>query len=260
MIVRKSRREVERIAESSRIVANTFSMLKDEVKPGVTTARLDQLAEAFIRDHDGYPAFKGYKIEANGKRLVFPASVCASINEEVVHGIPSEHRYLREGDIISIDIGVEKNGYYGDSAWTFAVGDISAEVQHLMDVTQTCLKKAIDVAKAGNRISDIANAVQTHAEDNGCSVVREYVGHGIGKRMHEEPQIPNYLPIRRNPVLRAGYVIAIEPMINLGEAEVDVLEDDWTVVTRDGRWSAHFEHTIAILENETRILTKWNES
>jgi methionyl aminopeptidase len=231
-------------------------MLENEVKPGVSTGYLNRLAESFIRDHNAVPAFKGYKIKTDEKTLVFPESICASINDEVVHGIPSEKRILREGDIISIDVGVKKDGYYGDSAWTFPVGDISSSAQQLLDVTLACLEQGIKQAKVGNRVSDIAHAVQMYAESNGCSVVREYVGHGIGRNMHEEPQVPNYLPLKQNPVLKSGYTLAIEPMINVGVADVTVLEDEWTVVTQDGKWSAHFEHTVVLLQDKTLILTQ----
>ncbi|RMH71017.1 MAG: type I methionyl aminopeptidase [Gemmatimonadetes bacterium] len=260
MIVRKSKREIEKIRESCQIVAKILRMLEAEIKPGVSTGYLDTLAETFIQDHGGSPAFKGYKIKQEGKTLVFPGSICASINDEVVHGIPNPQRYLREGDIISIDVGVKKNGYYGDSAWTFPVGDVNPDIQRLLDVTKTCLTLAIQNARAGNRVSDIASAVQGYAEKHNCSVVREYVGHGIGRNMHEEPQVPNYVPFQKDPVLKAGYTIAIEPMINLGSAEVRVLDDGWTVVTADGKWSAHFEHTVVILQDKTLVLTQLDEA
>ena len=255
MIIRKSLREIKLMAISSKIVAGALEEIRKNVHPGVSTKELNDIAEDYILSRGGKPAFKGYKIKMGLKTITFPAAICASVNEEVVHGIPSKNRILKDGDIISVDIGVAKNGYYGDAARTFPVGKISKKVQKLLRVTQEALEKGIEQAKVGNRLSDISSAVQEHAERNGCSVVREYVGHGIGRAMHEEPQVPNYVPYKKNPKLKAGYVLAIEPMVNLGGYDVRVLKNNWTVVTKDKSLSAHFEHTVAILEDRTLILT-----
>jgi methionyl aminopeptidase len=221
-------------------------MLAGEVRPGRTTGELDRLAESFIRDHGGRPAFKGYR--------GFPASICPSVNEEVVHAIPGGYR-LREGDIIGIDVGVEKDGYYGDAARTFAVGEVSDEAKRLMQVAREALLLGIAEAKAGNRVGDISHAVQRHAEAAGFSVVRTLVGHGIGKEMHEEPQVPNFGPPHRGPRLMVGQVLAIEPMVNVGGPDVTMRPDGWTVVTRDGSLSAHFEHTVAVGVHGPEILS-----
>jgi methionyl aminopeptidase len=228
------------------LVGKTLSMLAGEVRPGVTTGELDRLAETFIRDHGARPAFKGYR--------GFPASICPSVNEEVVHAIPGGYR-LREGDIIGIDVGVEKNGFYGDAANTFAVGEVSEEAKRLMKVAREALMLGIAEAKAGNRVGDISHAIQRHAESNGFSVVRTLVGHGIGKEMHEEPQVPNFGPPHRGPRLMAGQVLAIEPMVNVGGPDVTMRPDGWTVVTQDGSLSAHFEHTVAVDANGPEILS-----
>ncbi|WP_406677304.1 type I methionyl aminopeptidase [Moorella sp. ACPs] len=246
MIVLKSRREIALMREAGRIVARTLAKLKDHIAPGVTTAELDRIAEDYIRKNGAVPAFKGYQ--------GFPASICVSVNEEVVHGIPGL-KQLAEGDIISIDIGAVKNGYVGDAAVTFPVGAIDAEKQHLLAVTEAALYEGIKHAVAGNRLTDISHAIQTYVEKNGLSVVRDYVGHGIGRAMHEDPQVPNFGPPGYGPRLRVGMVLAIEPMVNAGTHEVYTLANRWTVVTRDKKPSAHFEHTVAVTDNGPEILT-----
>ncbi|WP_391559487.1 type I methionyl aminopeptidase [Robertmurraya sp.] len=247
MIICKTPREIEIMREAGRIVALTHQELKKYIVPGITTKELDKIAEAFIRKHDAIPSFKGY----NG----FTGSICASVNEELVHGIPG-NRVLNNGDIISIDIGAEYNGYHGDSAWTYAVGSIDEETQRLLDVTEESLYKGLNEAKPGDRLSNISHAIQTYVEANGFSVVREYVGHGIGQDLHEDPQIPHYGPPNKGPRLKPGMVLAVEPMVNAGSRYVKTLADDWTVVTVDGSMCAHFEHTIAITETGFEILTK----
>lgn len=246
MITLKSDQEIELMREAGRIVALTHKILARAVVPGITTAELDVIAEKNIRAHGGEPAFKGY----NG----FPASICTSINEQVVHGIPSL-RKLKEGEIISIDVGVCYRGYYGDAAVTLPVGKISDQAARLIEVTRDSLYKGIEFARTGNRLSDISHAVQTFAESQGYHVVRNYVGHGIGTSMHEEPEIPNFGRPGRGPKLGKGMVLAIEPMINIGTWQVETLEDNWTVVTQDASFSAHFEHTVAIREEGAEILT-----
>lgn len=247
MIICKTPREIEIMREAGRIVALTHQELKKHIVSGITTKELDKVAEAFIRKHDAIPSFKGY----NG----FTGSICASVNEELVHGIPG-NRVLNNGDIISIDIGAEYNGYHGDSAWTYAVGSIDEETQRLLDVTEESLYKGLNEAKPGDRLSNISHAIQTYVEANGFSVVREYVGHGIGQDLHEDPQIPHYGPPNKGPRLKPGMVLAVEPMVNAGSRYVKTLADDWTVVTVDGSMCAHFEHTIAITETGFEILTK----
>ncbi len=247
MIICKTERELEIMRQAGRIVALTHEELKKHIKPGISTKELDSIAEKFIRSHDAIPSFKGY----NG----FTGSICASVNEELVHGIPGK-RVLKEGDIISIDIGAEYNGYHGDSAWTYAVGKITEEDQKLLDVTEASLYKGIEEAKPGERLSNISHAIQTYVEANGFSIVREYVGHGVGKSLHEDPQIPNYGPPGKGPRLKPGMVLAIEPMVNAGKRYVRTLSDNWTVVTTDGKNCAHFEHTVAITETGYEILTK----
>lgn len=246
MIVCKTPREIEIMREAGRIVALTHQELKQHITPGITTKELDQIAEKTIQKYGATPSFKGY----NG----FPGSICASVNEELVHGIPGK-RKLEEGDIISIDIGAKYNGYHGDSAWTYPVGNISESVQKLLDVTEKSLYLGLEQVKPGERLSNISHAVQTHAEENGFSIVREYVGHGIGQDLHEDPQIPHYGPPNRGPRLKPGMVICVEPMVNQGRRYVKTLSDDWTVVTVDGKWCAHFEHTIALTEAGYEILT-----
>ena len=247
MVYLRNKTEIEAIRAASQLVALTLDMLRDRVRPGVTTADLDQLAEEFIRDHGGRPAFKGYR--------GFPAAICPSVNEEVVHAIPGRTR-LREGDIIGIDVGVEKDGYYGDAACTFPVGEVPGETKRLLEVTRGALMYGIAQAKAGNRIGDISHAVQREVESHGFSVVRALVGHGIGREMHEEPQVPNYGPPERGPKLMVGQVLAIEPMVNVGSPEVMIRPDGWTVVTKDGSLSAHFEHTVAVGPDGPEILSE----
>jgi len=246
MIICKTPREIEIMREAGRIVALTHQELKQHITPGITTKELDQIAEKTIQKYGATPSFKGY----NG----FPGSICASVNEELVHGIPGK-RKLKEGDIISIDIGAKYNGYHGDSAWTYPVGNISESVQKLLDVTEKSLYLGLEQVKPGERLSNISHAVQTHAEENRFSIVREYVGHGIGQDLHEDPQIPHYGPPNRGPRLKPGMVICVEPMVNQGRRYVKTLSDDWTVVTVDGKWCAHFEHTIALTEAGYEILT-----
>ncbi|MFZ7951809.1 type I methionyl aminopeptidase [Bacillus thuringiensis] len=246
MIICKTPREIEIMREAGRIVALTHQELKQHITPGITTKELDQIAEKTIQKYGATPSFKGY----NG----FPGSICASVNEELVHGIPGK-RKLKEGDIISIDIGAKYNGYHGDSAWTYPVGNISESVQKLLDVTEKSLYLGLEQVKPGERLSNISHAVQTHAEENGFSIVREYVGHGIGQDLHEDPQIPHYGPPNRGPRLKPGMVICVQPMVNQGRRYVKTLSDDWTVVTVDGKWCAHFEHTIALTEAGYEILT-----
>ncbi|PLR80504.1 type I methionyl aminopeptidase [Bacillus canaveralius] len=247
MIICKTPREIEIMKEAGRIVALTHQELKKYIVPGVTTKELDAIADRFIRASNAYPSFKGY----NG----FSGSICTSVNNELVHGIPGS-RVLNEGDIISIDIGAKFNGYHGDSAWTYPVGKIDEETVRLLDVTEASLYEGLKEAKPGERLSNISHAIQTHAETNGFSIVREYVGHGIGQDLHEDPQIPHYGPPNKGPRLRPGMVLAVEPMVNAGSRYVKTLADDWTVVTVDGKMCAHFEHTIAITEAGYEILTK----
>lgn len=242
----RSAAEIEKIRESSRIVADTLNMLETHLEPGIKTIELDQLAEDYIRSRGGRPAFKGY--------YGFPATLCVSINNEVVHGIPGE-RALKRGDLVSVDCGVEKNGYYGDHAKTYTVGPVDSDIQHLIEVTQESLLHGIAMAKAGNHLYDIGHAVQEYAEDQGFSVIRKLVGHGIGTQLHEEPQVPNYGKAGTGPRLKAGMVIAIEPMINQGNYDVYTGDDGWTVFTSDGKLSAHFEHTVCITEDGPEILS-----
>ena len=229
--------EVEAIRAAARLVARTLQLMRGEVRPGVTTGELDRLAEEFIRSHGGRPSFQGYR--------GFPASICSSVNDEVVHGIPGP-RVLRDGDIVGIDVGVEMDGYHGDAAWTFPVGTVSAEVERLLAVTREALIQGIAEARPGQRIGDISHAIQSHVEAQGFSVVRALVGHGIGREMHEEPQVPNYGPPGRGPKLLVGQVLAIEPMVNVGGPDVLTRDDGWTIATQDGSLSAHFEHTVAV--------------
>ena len=247
MIVCRSSSELDRMRDAGRLVGEVLTELAAKVGPGVSTAELDELAERRILRAGATPAFNGY----HG----YPATICASINDEVIHGIPSGRRVLGEGDIISIDVGAALDGYYGDSAITLAVGHVSEQAATLLRVTEEALYKAIDRARPGGRLSDISHAVQAHVEAYGFSVVREFVGHGIGQRMHEEPQVPNYGEPGRGPRLAKGMVLAIEPMVNAGKAAVKVLGDGWTAVTRDNSLSAHFEHTVAVTAGEPWILT-----
>lgn len=246
MVIRKSRAEIEKMRRSGLIVAGTLSKLRQMVAPGITTRDLDVVAESTIRAAGGIPTFKGYR--------GFPASICASVNDEVVHGIPSDRR-LKEGDIIKLDCGATLDGYVGDAAISVAVGEVSPEVARLLEVTRDSLLKAIEKMVAGNRLYDVSYAVQQYVEERGFSIVRDFCGHGIGQRMHEDPQVPNYGRPGTGPVLKEGWVLAIEPMVNEGSFEVKVLSDGWTVKTRDGKASSHFEHTIAVTEDGPRVLT-----
>ncbi|QOR66790.1 type I methionyl aminopeptidase [Cytobacillus suaedae] len=247
MIICKTPREIEIMREAGKIVALTHQELQKHITPGISTKELDAIAENYILKADALPSFKGY----NG----FRGSICASVNEELVHGIPGE-RILRDGDIISIDIGAKYNGYHGDSAWTYAVGTISEENQKLLKVTEESLFKGLEQAKPGERLSNISHAIQSYVESQNLSIVREYVGHGVGQDLHEDPQIPHYGPPNKGPRLKPGMVLAIEPMVNAGSRYVKTLADNWTVVTVDGKMCAHFEHTIAITDNGYEILTK----
>ena len=249
----KSEKEIELMRESNMIVAETLRYIKSFIKEGITTQELDREIEFFILSKNSIPAFKGYG--GSRRRKGFPASACISINEEVVHGIPSQ-RKLKSGDIVSVDVGVLKNGYFGDSAFTFSVGDVSEKKQKLMKVTEESLYKGISKAISGNVINDISVAVQTHVEGSGYGVVRDLVGHGIGKSLHEEPAVPNFYSPASNLKLRAGMTIAIEPMVNYGDYAVKTLSDGWTIVTQDGEPSAHFEHTILITDGVPEVLTK----
>ncbi|MDT0174290.1 type I methionyl aminopeptidase [Exiguobacterium sp. BRG2] len=246
MIITKAPREIDIMRKAGQIVARTHKELQAHIRPGITTGQLDVIAERYIRSQGATPSFKGY----NG----FTGSICASVNEELVHGIPGD-RVLQDGDIISIDIGAEYNGYHGDSAWTYPVGTISEETKRLLDVTEESLYKGLERAKAGVHLTDISHAIQSHVEAANFSVVREYVGHGVGQNLHEDPQIPHYGPPGKGPRLKTGMTLAIEPMVNVGKRYVRTLSDNWTVVTVDGSMCAHFEHTIAITDDGYEILT-----
>lgn len=246
MIHYKTEEEIALMRESAQLVSKTLAILAPEVKPGVTPLALDKIAEEFIRDHGAIPGFLGL--------YDFPNSLCISVNEQVVHGIPT-NKPLEEGDIISVDCGVLKNAFYGDQAYTFAVGEIAPETQRLLDVTKECLTLGIAQAVAGNRIGDIGYAIQQHAEKNGYGVVRELVGHGLGKKMHESPEVPNYGKRGKGPVIKNGLVIAIEPMINLGTQRIKQLSDGWTIITADKKPSAHYEHDVAIVNGKAEVLS-----
>ncbi len=246
MISVKSRHELEIMREAGRIVAMAHAQVKRVIAPGITTRELDDVVEQVIQRAGATPSFKGYQ--------GFPAAICASVNEELVHGIPGE-RQLQEGDIVSVDIGAFFKGYHGDSAYTYAVGSISQEAQRLLDMTEASLYEGVKRAIVGNRLSDISHAIQSYVDPRGMSIVREYVGHGIGREMHEAPQIPNFGPPGRGPRLKAGMVLAIEPMVNAGGPDVRTLLDNWTVVTEDGSLCAHFEHTVAVDDNGPVLLT-----
>jgi len=246
MIIIKSPRELEQLKRSNAIVAEVFERLKGMIAPGITTKELDQVAEEYILLKGARPAFKGYR--------GFPATLCISINEEVVHGIPSQRR-LKEGDIVSLDVGANFVGYFGDAAITLPVGEVDPKAERLLEVTEKALYIGIEKAKVGNRLFDISYAIQSWVESHGFSVVRDFVGHGIGRDLHEEPQIPNFGIPHQGPRLEKGMVFALEPMVNEGTSAVRVLSDGWTVVTIDGKRSAHFEHTIAITENGAEILS-----
>jgi methionyl aminopeptidase len=244
----KSTKEIDTMRGASRIVAEILIELRESIREGATTADMDKIAEDLTLKKKAKPAFKGYR--------GFPASLCISVNDQVVHGIPSPKRVLKNGDIVGLDFGVIYDGYYGDAAMTVAIGQISPEVAHLVKVTEQCLYKAIEQAIPGNFISDISAAVQRLADANGFGIVREFCGHGIGRSLHEDPPVLNYVQDGKGPKIKPGLVLAIEPMINLGSDKVKVLEDGWTVITSDGKPSAHFEHTIAITANGPEILTK----
>ncbi len=245
----KTAEELRRMREAGRIVAEVLALLRERARPGIRTAELDALAEEYIRRHGGVPSFKGYR--------GFPASICVSVNEEVVHGIPGPRR-LRRGDVVSVDVGVIYEGMHADAAVTFGLGEVSAEAEHLMRVGQEALSRAIEQMRPGKRLSDISWAIQSYVESRGAAVVRQYTSHGIGREMHEDPILPNFGPPGRGPVLRPGMVLAIEPMLCAGSYEVDdsLRGDGWTVVTVDGRLSVHYEHTVAVTEGEPEILTR----
>jgi methionyl aminopeptidase len=247
MIIIKTEPELEKMGKSGEVLREAFSILEKMIRPGVTTAELDVAAEEFMRSKGGVPAFKGYQ--------GYPATICASINEQVVHGIPGP-RTLEEGDIVGIDMGVVLEEFYSDATRTYPVGEISEEAARLIRVTSESLDRGIEQAVPGNHLSDISHAIQQHAESQGYSIVRALVGHGIGRRMHEEPQIPNFGPPGKGPELQAGMVLAIEPMVNVGTHDVLTLEDKWTFVTVDGKLSCHFEDTVAVTENGPRIMTR----
>jgi len=246
VIIIKSTREIAHLKRSNAIVAEVFQVLRKAIAPGITTKELDQMVERIILSRGALPAFKGYR--------GFPASLCASINEEVVHGIPGQ-RKLREGDLVSLDVGVNLNGYFGDAAITLPVGEVDEEAKRLIEVTERALYVGIEKAKVGNRLSDISYAIQAWVENHEFSVVRDFVGHGIGRDLHEEPQIPNFGSPHQGPRLEKGMVFALEPMVNEGTYEVKILSDGWTVVTADGKRSAHFEHTIAVTDGGAEILS-----
>ncbi len=252
MIYIKTKKEIDYIRESCKIVAETLQLMKANVRVGITTKELDQIAEDYILSNDAKAAFKGYS--QGGSSIDYPASICSSVNEEVVHGIPGP-RVLNNGDIVSLDVGVYKNGYYGDAALSVAVGELTEEKKKLMDVTEKSLYKGIEEAQAGNHVYDISYAVQTYVEANGFSIVRDLCGHGVGKYLHEDPSIPNFGKKGTGAKLKNGMTLAIEPMVNAGDYRVLTAQDGWTVLTRDGSPSAHFEHTILISDNKAEILT-----
>lgn len=249
MIIIKSRDEIKKMVKASEIVAEAILAIKGVIAPNVTTRELEQIAEEAIKSRGGKPAFKGYR--------GYPASICASVNSEVVHGIPSAGVRLKEGDIVSIDLGVIYKGFIGDAAVTVPVGQIPPETERLLRITEQALYMGIEKATPNNRVSDISNAIQRFVESNGYSVVKAFVGHGVGRSLHEEPQIPNFGPPGKGPVLREGMTLAIEPMVNEGTYKVNILEDGWTTKTADGKLSAHFEHTVLVAKNHPKILTKW---
>lgn len=246
-ILIKTDEEIELMYQANQITAGVLDTLKKSIRYGISTFELDKLAEEYCRDHKGIPAFKGYR--------GFPASLCTSINDEVVHGIPSKNRILDKGDIISLDFGTLYKGFFGDAAITVAVGEIELRTTQLLAATQTALAQGIKQAQVGNRVTDISRAIQNHVESYGFSVVRQFVGHGIGSNLHEPPEVPNYVQRQASPRLIAGMVLAIEPMVNMGTAKVHILKDQWTVVTSDKKCSAHFEHSVAITSTGPRILS-----
>ncbi|HST41247.1 MAG TPA: type I methionyl aminopeptidase [Conexibacter sp.] len=251
MIVKKTPEQIEKMAAAGEILVRTLNLLQAKVRPGVTTLELDQAAEKFIRSQGATPAFKGYR--------GFPGSICASPNSMVVHGIPGPYA-LERGDVISVDVGVVFDGWVADAARTFPVGPISAEAQRLLDVTEGSLFAAVPQVRAGNRLGDVSHAIQTHVEAQGFSIVRSLVGHGIGQQMHEDPQIPNYGPAGRGPLLEEGMVLAIEPMVTAGRHQVRMADDHWAIFSQDGSLAAHFEFTVAVTADGPRVLTPWHES
>jgi methionyl aminopeptidase len=250
MIQLKTHEEIELIRQSSLLVGKTLAAVAREIREGISTSALDKIAEDFIRSHNGVPAFKGYR--------GFPGTLCVSVNAQVVHGIPGKYE-LKPGDVISVDCGVKMNGYYGDSAYTFPVGEVKPEVLQLLKVTKESLYRGIEKAVAGGRLGDVSEAIQSHAEHHGYGVVRELVGHGVGKHLHEEPEVPNYGRKGSGQKLAAGLVIAIEPMINMGTKKINQDRDGWTITTADGMPSAHFEHTIAVGNGKADILSSFEE-
>ncbi|MBV4428962.1 type I methionyl aminopeptidase [Clostridium tyrobutyricum] len=247
MIIIKTNREIEFMKRSGRVVSDTLEKIYGSIKPGITTYELDKIADEYIRSQNAIPSFKGY--------CQFPASICTSVNDEVVHGLPSKNKILMEGDIISIDCGAILDGYHGGAARTFPVGNVSKEAQSLIDTAKESFFKGVEQAIVGNKLTDISHAIQQYAESLGYSVIRDYVGHGIGRDIHEEPEIPNFGAPGRGPKLIKGMCLAVEPMISIGKHNVKVRQDNWTVVTVDGSLSAHYENTIAILENGAKIIT-----
>ena len=247
MIIRKSRQEIDAMARAGEVVAGCLELLYENIRPAVTTAELDQLADEYIRSHGGVPTFKGYR--------GYPASICASPNAMVVHGIPGPYA-LEDGDVLSVDVGVTLDGFVADSAWTFPVGEIPPAAERLLEVCEASLYAGIEQARVGNRLSDISHAIQSVVEDAGFSVIRALVGHGVGRSMHEDPQIPNYGPPGRGPLLQEGMTLAIEPMITSGAAEVVLHDDEWSISSADDSLAAHFEHTVAVTADGPRILTK----
>jgi methionyl aminopeptidase len=243
----KSKSEIEKMRKAGNLVARTHKLIEQQIKVGVSTFELDQIAESFIKENGATPSFKGY----HG----YPGSICASVNDEVVHGIPSKDILLKVGDIISIDIGAYLNGFHGDAARTHRVGAVSDGANKLIEVTKQSFYEGLKFVRAGNYLHEISAAIQTYVEANGFSVVRDLVGHGIGSEMHEEPHIPNYKPVGRGPRLQAGMVLAIEPMVNIGKYDVRVLKDDWTIVTLDGSLSAHYENTVLVTDDGYELLT-----
>ncbi len=248
MIIIKNSEEIDKIRKACFIVAKVLEELKGYIKEGISTKDIEKFIENLIIKMGGIPAFKGYR--------GYPASACISLNDQVVHGIPSEKVFIKDGDVVSVDVGVIKDGFYGDAAYTYGIGGVSEKTKKLLTVTKESLYKGIEKAIAGNRVGDISAAIQKHVESNGFSVVRAFVGHGIGRSLHEDPQIPNFGKEKTGVKLRKGMTLAIEPMVNMGTHEVTILEDGWTAVTKDGSLSAHFEHTIAITDGEPEILTK----
>jgi len=247
VIILKSSEEIRRLRRAGKLVADAHALVAEMIRPGVTTAELDEAVEQLIRKAGGIPTFKGYQ--------GFPASICTSVDDEVIHGIPGSRR-LEEGQIVSVDIGVTLDGFVGDSAWTYPVGAIAPDVQRLLQTTEEALYRGIEAARPGNRISDIGHAIQTWVERRGFSVVRDFVGHGVGREMHEEPQVPNFGPPGRGPRIKPGMCLAIEPMVTMGKHHVRILDDQWTAVTVDGSLAAHFEHTIIVTPDGPEILTR----